>query len=176
MPARKPAPAIRSAALPKATLGKRRATPFTYAPKLLEAVPLIERRELTGQTAWVSNLCLRFTSLCPVTGQPDWAEIHLNYIPDGHLVESKSLKEYLGSFRMHGDFHEDVCRTICADLVALMAPRYVEVIGHFDSRGSIAIWPYVQWARAEDVEAAEILRHRRLNYRPGAWAPIRAVV
>ena len=58
--------------------------------------------------------CERFTSLCPVTGQPDWATLKIAFIPNHYLVESKSLKEYLGSFRMHGDFHEDVCRIICA--------------------------------------------------------------
>ncbi len=165
------APARRSAALPTATLGTRRDTPFTYTPALLEAIPLVERPELAGQAAWVSNLCLRFTSLCPVTGQPDWATLHLNYIPARMLVESKSLKEYLGSFRQHGDFHEDVCRTIVADLVTLMKPRYCELSGHFDARGSIAIWPYVQWARPRDAEAAAILRARRTAYRPGAYGP-----
>lgn len=159
-------------ALPTATLGKRRATPFTYAPRLLEAVPLGVGRRFASAAPWVSNLCLRFTSLCPVTGQPDWAELTLNYIPDALLVESKSLKEYLGSFRMHGDFHEDVCRIVCDDLAKLIRPRYLEVVGHFEARGSIAIWPYVQYAAAGDAEAAEILRHRRLDYRPGAWAPV----
>ncbi len=155
--------------LPSATLGKRRATPFTYTPSLLEAIPF---RTVTGEgPTWVSNACLRFTSLCPVTGQPDWADIHLNYVPHQHLVESKSLKEYLGSFRMHGDFHEDVIRTICRDLAACMKPRYLEVMGHFDSRGSIAIWPYAQFARPRDTWAAKLRDQRFAAYRPGAWAP-----
>ena len=158
------------AALPTATLGKRRDTPFTYTPALLEAIPYAAPKR--GESpVWVTNNCLRFTSLCPVTGQPDWADLTLSYIPQAHLVESKSLKEYLGSFRMHGDFHEDVCRTIVRDLAACMAPRYIEVIGQFDSRGSIAIWPYVQYARPGDKWAARLRDQRFTNYRPGGYAP-----
>lgn len=155
--------------LPTATLGKRRATPFTYEPKLLEAVPLGIGRSFAVDRLWVSNTCLRFTSLCPVTGQPDWADITINYLPDAKLVESKSLKEYLGSFRMHGDFHEDVCRIICDDLVTLLAPRYLEVIGQFDSRGSIAIWPFAQHARPKDAQAQALLEQRFANYAPGKY-------
>jgi 7-cyano-7-deazaguanine reductase len=162
--------------LPQASLGKRRDTPFTYAPELLEAIPLSDSRTFDGQQAWVTLHGLRFTSLCPVTGQPDWAEITVNFIPAQKLIESKSLKEYLGSFRMHGDFHEDVCRIIADDISRSIAPRYLEVIGSFDSRGSIAIWPFVQYAADGDDEAAEIARHRRLNYAPGAWAPQRSVL
>jgi 7-cyano-7-deazaguanine reductase len=157
--------------LPTATLGKRRKASFTYKPELLEAVPLTLKRDFVIDTMWVSNNCLRFTSLCPVTGQPDWAEIYLNYIPALLLVESKSLKEYLGGFRMHGDFHEDVCRVICDDLARLLAPRYLEVLGHFDSRGSIAIWPYVQYARPGDDLATRLLESRLLGYAPGRYAP-----
>lgn len=155
--------------LPTATLGKRRKTPFTYAPKLLEAVPLGVGRSFAVDRLWVTNTCLRFTSLCPVTGQPDWADVTINYLPAAKLVESKSLKEYLGSFRMHGDFHEDVCRIICDDLVKLLAPFYLEVIGHFDSRGSIAIWPYVQYARPDDGMAQNLLETRFAGYAPGRY-------
>lgn len=152
-----------------ASLGKRRETPFTYSPELLEAIPLRLERDLAGQQMWVSNNALRFTSLCPVTGQPDWADLSINYIPDAHLIESKSLKEYLGSFRMHGDFHEDVCRIICDDLCHCIKPRYCEISGRFDSRGSIAIWPYVQWARPDDQAMQELAKERLIHYRPGAW-------
>jgi 7-cyano-7-deazaguanine reductase len=154
-----------------AALGKRRKTPFTYTPALLDSVPLADARELVVDALWVSNNCLRFTSLCPITGAPDWADIFINYMPSTLLVESKSLKEYLGSFRMHGDFHEDVCRVICDDLARLMAPRYIEVLGHFDSRGSIAIWPYVQYAMPGDDFAAKMLEQRLLGYAPGKYAP-----
>ena len=152
------------------SLGKRRNTPFTYSPELLEAVPMAE---LPGPAPvpWVSLLCLRFTSLCPVTNQPDWAELDLNYLPDGLLIESKSLKEYLNSFRMHGGFHEDVCRTVVKDLAACIRPRYLEIAGRFDSRGSIAIWPYVQYAMPGDAEAKSLLAHRRREYAPGRWSP-----
>jgi 7-cyano-7-deazaguanine reductase len=156
--------------LPSATLGKRRDTPFTYTPSLLEAVPLSTARQFVSDRFWVSNNCLRFTSLCPVTGQPDWADIYLNYIPATQLVESKSFKEYLGSFRMHGDFHEDVCRIICDDLVRLLAPRYLEVIGQFDSRGSIAIWPYVQYAAPGDESMQQLLNNRLTSYAPGKYS------
>jgi 7-cyano-7-deazaguanine reductase len=118
---------------------------------------------------WVALDCERFTSLCPVTGQPDWATLKIAFIPDNHLVESKSLKEYLGSFRMHGDFHEDVCRIILRDIITCARPRYAEVFGDFDSRGSIAIWPLAQWARADDHEAQTILEHRRLHFAPRGW-------
>lgn len=155
--------------LPQATLGTRRDTPFTYTPSLLEAVPLATRGD-DGGRLWVSLACLRFTSLCPVTGQPDWGEFTINYLPGAQLVESKSLKEYLGSFRMHGDFHEDVCRIIGNDLVALLAPRYLEVTGLFDSRGSIAIWPYWSWADAADADAVALRAHRLRDYAPGKWA------
>lgn len=158
-------------ALPRATLGKKRASRYTYAPELLEAVPLVAGRQFAGDRMWVSDNCLRFTSLCPVTGQPDWADLYLNYVPDRQLVESKSLKEYLHSFRMHGDFHEDVCRIICDDLVRCMAPRYLEVIGCFDSRGSIAIWPYVQYARPGDAAMEALREHRFADYAPGKWIP-----
>ncbi len=157
--------------LPKATLGKKTRVAYTYDATLLEAIPFGVGRRFADSSTWVSNNCLRFTSLCPITGQPDWADIFINYIPDRHLVESKSLKEYLHSFRMHGDFHEDVCRVICDDLARCMLPRYLEVLGHFDSRGSIAIWPYVQFAKRADPDAHELLTHRRRAYVPGAYAP-----
>jgi 7-cyano-7-deazaguanine reductase len=156
--------------LPQASLGKRRETPFTYTPSLLEAVPLSSDRTYPGQSQWVSLACERFTSLCPVTGQPDWARLTINYLPRRQLVESKSLKEYLGSFRMHGDFHEDVCRIICDDLVTCIEPRYLEVVGEFDSRGSIAIWPYVQWALDGDARAQDLLHQRQLHYAPGRYS------
>ncbi len=156
--------------LPSATLGTRRETPFTYTPSLLESITIDIKRPFAGQHSWVTNNCLRFTALCPVTGQPDWADICINYIPKQHLVESKSLKEYLGSFRMHGDFHEDVCRIFCEDIVECIQPTYIEVIGQFDSRGSIAIWPYVQWADPSSAWAVELQRERCLHYAPGKYS------
>jgi 7-cyano-7-deazaguanine reductase len=80
-----------------------------------------------------------FTSLCPVTGQPDFAHLVIDYVPGDWLVESKSLKLYLGSFRNHGAFHEDCTVRIGKDLVALLAPRWFRIGGYFYPRGGIPI-------------------------------------
>lgn len=90
---------------------------------------------------WVRFNCPEFTSLCPITGQPDFAEIRISYVPDVRMVESKSLKLYLFSFRNHGDFHEDCVNIIMKDLIKLMEPKYIEVIGLFTPRGGISIFP-----------------------------------
>jgi len=71
---------------------------------------------------------------------------------------------------MHGDLHEDVCRIFVRDLAACIRPRYLEVQGRFDSRGSIAIWPYVQYAADGDAEAQAIREHRLRDYAPGRWS------
>ena len=78
-----------------------------------------------------------FTCLCPKTGQPDFATIHLAYVPDTRCVELKSLKLYLWSFRDQGHFHEAVTNRICDDLVRLLAPRYLRVTAEFLVRGGI---------------------------------------
>ena len=93
-----------------------------YAPEVLET---FENRH-PDNDYWVEFLCPEFTTLCPITGQPDFAEIRILYIPDHRMVESKSLKLYLFSFRNHGDFHEDCVNIIMKDLVRLMEPRYLE--------------------------------------------------
>ena len=92
---------------------------------------------------WVTFTCPEFTTLCPKTGQPDFATLTIRYIPAKRLVESKSLKLYLFGFRNHGDFHEDVVNVIYDDLVKLLKPRYMEVIGKFAARGGISIDPFV---------------------------------
>lgn len=97
---------------------------------------------------WVKFNCPEFTSLCPITGQPDFAAIYISYVPDRRMVESKSLKLYLFSFRNHGDFHEDVVNIIMKDLIRLMEPRYIEVWGKFLPRGGISIDPYANYGRA----------------------------
>lgn len=96
---------------------------------------------------WVRFNCPEFTSLCPITGQPDFAEIRIEYIPDIKMVESKSLKLYLFSFRNHGDFHEDCVNKIMKDLIHLMNPKYIEVSGFFTPRGGICIYPYANYGR-----------------------------
>lgn len=91
---------------------------------------------------WAVGLeCLEFTSLCPMTGQPDFGRIHIHYVPDGRCVESKSLKLYLGAYRNHGAFHEDCVNRIADDLVAACNPRWLRVFGDFVPRGGIAIRP-----------------------------------
>lgn len=99
--------------------------------------------------------CFEFTSLCPKTGQPDFATIKINYIPDKFLVESKSLKLYLFSFRNHGDFHEDVCNIIMKDLIELLEPKYIEVLGEFNSRGGISIYPLANYGKGKFEEIEE---------------------
>ena len=91
--------------------------------------------------------CPEFTSLCPINGQPDFANIIISYVPDQKLVESKSLKLYLFSFRDHGDFHEDVVNIIMKDLIKLLDPKYIEVWGKFLPRGGISIDPYCNYGK-----------------------------
>ncbi len=115
-----------------------------YSPEILEKF----QNKHPGNDYMVTFNCPEFTSLCPKTGQPDFAEIHINYIPDGFLVESKSLKLYLFSFRNHGDFHEDCVNIIMKDLVRLLEPKYLEVEGIFTPRGGISIYPFANYGRA----------------------------
>lgn len=78
-----------------------------------------------------------FTCLCPMTGQPDFATIYIRYIPDKTIIELKSLKLYLWSFREEGVFHETVTNTILDDLVSAISPRWIEVVAKFYVRGGI---------------------------------------
>ena len=80
-----------------------------------------------------------FTSLCPVTAQPDFAHLCIDYVPDAWLIESKSLKLYLTSFRNHGAFHEDCTVRIGKDIVALLAPKWLRIGGYWYPRGGIPI-------------------------------------
>lgn len=112
-----------------------------YAPEVLET--FINKHPENDY--WVRFNCPEFTSLCPITGQPDFAEIRISYIPAEKMVESKSLKLYLFSFRNHGDFHEDCINIIMKDLIALMQPKYIEVIGLFTPRGGISIYPFANY-------------------------------
>lgn len=116
--------------------------PAEYTPDVLEAVP-----SPAAQDYWVKFNCPEFTSLCPKTGQPDYATITISYVPDKLIVESKSLKLYLFGFRNHGAFHEDVVNIIRDDLVKLLKPRYIEVWGKFLPRGGLSIDPYTNWGK-----------------------------
>lgn len=101
--------------------------------------------ENPGKRAYVISLnCPEFTTLCPITGQPDFARIEINYIPQHKCIESKALKLYLFSFRNIGSFHEAVTNRILDDLVNATAPQWMEVIGHFSARGGISIRVHVQ--------------------------------
>lgn len=104
-----------------------------------------------------------FTSKCPKTGQPDFAKVIISYIPREKMVESKSLKLYLFSFRNHGDFHEDCMNIIAKDLIALMNPKYIEVRGIFSPRGGISIYPFVNYVAEDCGYLRELAAQRRLD-------------
>ena len=104
-----------------------------------------------------------FTSLCPKTGQPDLAKVVISYIPNKQMVESKSLKLYLFSFRNHGDFHEDCMNIVMKDLIEIMDPKYIEVKGIFAPRGGISIYPFCNWANPNFPEFAEVAASRKLD-------------
>lgn len=129
--------------------------PTDYAPELLET--FVNKHPENDYL--VTFNCPEFTSLCPKTGQPDFARIVINYIPAERMVESKSLKLYLFSFRNHGDFHEDCVNIIMKDLVKLMEPRYIEVKGIFTPRGGISIYPFANYGDADhqDMVKARLL-------------------
>ena len=136
-----------------------------YNPQLLEAFD----NKNPSKTAWTTFVCTEFTSLCPKTGQPDFAKVFINYIADEKMVESKSLKLYLFSFRNHGDFHEDCIQKICNDLTKLMKPKFIEVIGEFTPRGGIAIFPYASESN-KDKDFVELKKQRLFNYSPGKYS------
>lgn len=127
--------------------------PSDYSPALLET---FDNRHV-GREYVVTFDCPEFTTLCPKTGQPDFGHIFISYIPRLRMVESKSLKLYLFSFRNHGDFHEDCVNIILNDLWELMDPCYLEVRGIFMPRGGISIYPF---ANRADADHEELLRMR----------------
>ena len=139
-------------------LGNKTEYKFGYDPSILETFD----NPHPDNDYWVRFNCPEFTSLCPITGQPDFATIYINYIPHKQMVESKSLKLYLFSFRNHGAFHEDCVNIIMKDLVALMKPKYIEVWGEFTPRGGISIYPYCNQCNGED-SYSEIAKYRMMN-------------
>ena len=90
-----------------------------------------------------------FSSLCPITGQPDYATIMIDYIPDQYCVESKSMKLYLNGFRNHGEFHESCVNRIINDLIDLLDPHWMRVVGFFTPRGGIPFHPSAEWSKDE---------------------------
>lgn len=109
--------------------------PVSGPVRKLETVP----NQHPGRRYTVTLVCPEFTCLCPITGQPDFATITICYIPDRRIVESKSLKLYLWSFRGEGAFHEHVTNQILDDLVAALSPVFCKVTGAFNVRGGISI-------------------------------------
>ena len=133
------------------SLGKVTNYTFDYSPEVLEAI----ENKNPGRNYFVKLTSEEFTCVCPITRQPDFATIKINYIPDEKLVESKRLKLYLTSFRNAGIFHEDAVNKIADDLIKLLNPHYLEVEGLFSVRGGISIKPFVNFGRGEFEELAK---------------------
>ena len=140
------------------SLGKKTDYTFNYNFELLEAIP----NKNPDRNYFVKLNCEEFTCVCPITGQPDFATLKIRYIPDEKLVESKSLKLYLTSFRNEGIFHESAVNKIADDLIKILQPRYLEIEGNFKVRGGIAIVPFVNYGRDEFEEMAKerLARHQ----------------
>jgi 7-cyano-7-deazaguanine reductase len=132
MPKRKPKPDALSALT---QLGSAVALPASPDQATLERVP----NPHAGQNYLARFTAPEFTSLCPITGQPDFAQLMIDYVPNKWLVESKSLKLFLGSFRNHGAFHEDCTVAIGLRLVKLLQPRWLRIGGYWYPRGGIPI-------------------------------------
>jgi 7-cyano-7-deazaguanine reductase len=139
-------------------LGRKTEYPTDYAPEMLETFD----NKHPDNDYWVRFQCPEFTTLCPITGQPDFATLLIDYIPATKMVESKSLKLYLFSFRNHGDFHEDCVNIVMKDLIRLLDPKYIEVTGLFTPRGGISIHPYCNYGKP-GTEFEEMARYRLRN-------------
>ncbi|HLR69063.1 MAG TPA: preQ(1) synthase [Virgibacillus sp.] len=116
---------------------------FDYNPDILEAVD----NDYSNRDYFIKFNCPEFTTLCPMTGQPDFATIYISYIPDKKIIESKALKLYLFSYRNYGGFHEASVNMMMDDIIELINPRYIEVLGKFMPRGGISIDPYCNYGR-----------------------------
>lgn len=121
-------------------LGGQTGLPASPEEAVLERVP----NPQPGETYLVRFTCPEFTSICPITGQPDFAHIVIDYVPDGWIVESKSLKLYLGSFRNHGAFHEACTVSIAKRLVDELAPSWLRIGGYWYPRGGMPIDVFYQ--------------------------------
>lgn len=132
----------------------------TYSPQVLETF----KNKHPENEYLVTLNCPEFTSLCPKTGQPDFAKIVIQYIPREDMVESKSLKLYLFSFRNQGDFHEDCVNIIMKDLIRLMNPRYIEVKGIFTPRGGISIYPFANYGDEQHLDMARARLLEAMNH------------
>lgn len=131
---------------PFKSLGRKRSANFDRPDA--KALERFEAPFRPAQDVIVRLEAFEFTSLCPITGQPDWGTIEIEYRPGDWCVESKSLKLYLMGFRQHGSFHESCVSRICEDLARLLEPRWIQVVGKFNPRGGIRIEPRVSWTRS----------------------------
>lgn len=116
-------------------LGKQSALPASPEKSVIEKVPNPHK----GTAYCVRFTCPEFTSICPITGQPDFASLMIDYIPNQWLVESKSLKLFMSSFRNHGAFHEDCTVAIAKRLVKEIKPKWLRIGGYWYPRGGIPI-------------------------------------
>lgn len=119
---------------------------FKPRPEVLETFPTPEG---VGEVE-IHIEIPEFTCLCPITGQPDWAKIIIDYVPNEKCVESKSLKIYKEGYRMYGTFHEACCQMFCTDLVNLLRPKWLRVKGEFTPRGGIPFNPSVEYYCEDD--------------------------
>jgi len=127
-------------------LGRQTNLPTSPDAAVLERVP----NPASGANYLVRFACPEFTSLCPLTGQPDFAHIVLDYVPGDWLVESKSLKLFMGSFRNHGAFHEACTMMIAQRLVELLTPTWLRIGAYWYPRGGIPIDVFWQTGAAPD--------------------------
>ena len=136
-------------------LGRDAELPTSPAAARLETVP----NPHPGLLYLVRFTCPEFTALCPLTGQPDFAHLVIDYAPEKEILESKSLKLFLGSFRIHGAFHEDCTLLIARRLGAALAPKWLRIGGYWYPRGGIPIDVFYQTAEPP----------------PGLWLPDQGV-
>ncbi len=127
-------------------LGQPTALPASPDTAVLERVA----NPAPGQAYLIRFTCPEFTSLCPLTGQPDFAHIVIDYVPGAWIVESKSLKLFMGSFRNHGAFHEACTMQIAARLVELLSPSWLRIGAYWYPRGGIPIDVFWQTGTAPD--------------------------
>jgi len=127
-------------------LGRSVGTPRSPAEAVLERVP----NPHPAERYVVRFTCPEFTSLCPVTGQPDFAHLVIDYLPDAWLVESKSLKLFFASFRSHAGFHEDCTVGIARRLVETLAPHWLRIGGYWYPRGGMPIDVFYQTGPVPD--------------------------
>ena len=127
-------------------LGQQSPLPESPEEAVLDYVP----NPRAGSTYMVRFAAPEFTSLCPVTGQPDFAHLVIDYVPDAWLIESKSLKLFLGSFRNHAAFHEDCTTAVATWLVEAASPKWLRIGGYWYPRGGIPIDVFYQTGEAPE--------------------------